>query len=82
MVRPPILFSSGLELTWFSVSIIHKNAAYVPPNINNHGQGSLDTLWDELSLHGMTKRLVSSEKPPISHSYLVTKPSNYLSSTI
>ena len=27
------LFSSGLELTWFSISIIHKNAAYVPPDI-------------------------------------------------
>ena len=82
MVRPPVLYSSGLELTWFSVLIIHKNAACVPPDINNYGQGSLDTLWDELSLHEMTKRLVSSEKPPISHSYLVTEPSSYISFTI
>ena len=77
MVRPPILFPSGLELTWFSISIIHKNAAYVPPDINNYGQGSLDTLC-----HEMTKRLVSLENSPISHSYLITEPSSYPISTI
>ena len=49
MVRPPILFSSGLELTWFSVSIIHRNAAYVPPDMYSYGQGSLGTLWDDFT---------------------------------
>ena len=82
MVRPPVLFSSGLELTWFSVSITHKNAACVPPDINNYGQGSLDTLCHELSLHETTKRLVSSENSPISHFHLITEPSSYPISTI
>ena len=65
-----------------SAGMIARNAAYVPPDMNNYRQGSLDTLWHEWSLHEMTKRSVSSENFLIAYPHLITAPSGYPTSTI
>lgn len=58
-----------------SAGMIAKNAAYVPPDMNNYGQqGTLDTLWHEWSLHEMTKRFVPSALLlPHPHLYLIAQ---------